>query len=227
MARLPRFVFPGYPHHVVQRGNHDQSVFEAPADYLLYLEWIQEYISRYRVEVWAYCLMPNHVHVVCVPKTETALAQAFNNLHMRYAHYFNGKRSASGQLWRPRFMSCALDTLSVREEVRFIENNPVRVELAARPEDYPWSSARAHVMGLPDPILSDDCFLRTEILDWRDYLANRGDEAMLRRVRERLRTGRPAGDENFLRKLEAIAGRCLEARPKGRPRKARCSVPKE
>ena len=219
MARLARSVFPGYPHHVVQRGNHGRLVFEAHADYLRYLEWIQEYAARYGLEIWAYCLMPSHVHFVCVPKTGTALARVFNNLHMRYAQFFNGKRGAPGQLWRSRFMSCALDNLSVREEIRFIENNPVRTGLAARPEAYPWSSARAHVLGLPDPILSDDCSLTAEFPDWRVYLAGRGEEAVIRRVRERLRTGRPAGDTDFVRKLEAIAGRRLEALPRGRPRK--------
>jgi putative transposase len=220
MARLARSVFPGYPHHVVQRGSHDQPVFEAPTDYLHYLEWFQEYITRYRVEVWAYCLMPNHVHFACVPKSGTALARVLNNLHMRYAQYFNGKRGASGQLWRPRFMSCAMDGPSVREEIRFIESNPVRSGLAAKPEEYAWSSARAHVLSQPDPILSDDCPLTAEITDWRGYLSGRGEEAIVQRTRERLRTGRPAGDMDFVRKLEAIAGRRLGALPRGRPRKS-------
>jgi putative transposase len=219
MARLARSVFPGYPHHVVQRGSHDRLVFEAHADYLRYLEWIQKYAARYGLEIWAYCLMPSHVHFVCVPETGTALARVFNNLHMRYTQFFNGKRGAPGQLWRSRFMSCALDGPSVREEIRFIENNPVRARLAERPEDYPWSSARAHVLGLPDPILSNDCSLTAEFPDWRAYLAGRGEEAVIRRVRERLRTGRPAGDRDFVRQLETIAGRRLESLPRGRPKK--------
>jgi putative transposase len=143
---------------------------------------------------------------------------------MRYAQYFNGKHAAHGHLWRARFMSCALDDRSVREEVRFIETNPVRLGLAARPEDYPWSSARSHATAAPDPLLSDGCFLTTEIPDWRVYLEGRGDEPVLRRVRERLRTGRPAGDAEFVRKLEGIVGRRLEALPRGRPRKNRVST---
>ncbi|MBM3305817.1 MAG: hypothetical protein FJY79_07760 [Candidatus Aminicenantes bacterium] len=142
-----------------------------------------------------------------------------NTLHMRYAQYYNGKHEANGRLWRPRFMSSVLDLAGVREEVRFVENNPVRWGIAVRAEDYTWSSARAHVTGEPDPVLSDGCFLEAEIPDWRAYLAGRGEEAVVGRTRACLKIGRPSGDAEFVRALEAIAGRRLGALPRGRPRK--------
>jgi len=219
MARLARSIILGYPHHVTQRGNYDQPVFEAEADYRHYLDWLREYTERYNIDIWAYCLMPNHVHFVCVPKAEDALARAFNTLHMRYAQYSNGKRAAHGHLWRGRFMSCALDDRSVHEEVRFIETNPVRAGIVVRAEDYLWSSARSHVTGEPDAVLRNGCFLAAEVPDWRVYLTGRGEEEVVRRVRERLKTGRPAGDVEFVHKLEGIVGRRLEALPRGRPRK--------
>jgi putative transposase len=117
-------------------------------------------------------------------------------------------------------MSCVLDDQSVREEVRFIETNPVRVRRVERAEDYPWSSARSHVTGEPDLALTDGCFLQNEIMNWRAYLSDRGEEAVVKRVRERLKTGRPAGDAEFVHKLEAIVGRRLDALPRGRPKKA-------
>lgn len=221
MARLARATIIGYPHHVVQRGNYDQPVFESEADYRHYLSLLKECVARYAVDIWAYCLMPNHVHLICVPKAEEGLARAFNTVHMRYAQYFNGKRSLHGHLWRARFMSCALDDPSVREEVRFIENNPVRAHLIERAEDYSWSSARAHVTGESDPVLNKGCFLTGDISDWRTYLESRGDEASIGRTRARLRTGRPAGDAEFMRDLERLVGRRLEALPRGRPRKTR------
>jgi putative transposase len=219
MARLARSTFVGYPHHVVQRGNYDQPVFQVESDYRRYLDWVREYAERYRVDIWAYCLMPNHVHFICVPNADDALARAFNTLHMRYAQYFNGKRALHGHLWRARFMSSVLDNRCVHEEVRFIENNPVRMKIVERAEDYPWSSARSHVSGKQDPVLSDGCFLTNEISDWCSYLACRGEEAVVGRVRERLKTGRPAGDAAFVHKLEEIVGRKLMALPRGRPRK--------
>ena len=117
-------------------------------------------------------------------------------------------------------MSCTLDDPSVHEEVRFIETNPVRKGIVERAEDYPWSSARSHVMGTADPLLADGRFFQNVPPDWRAYLAGRGEDLVIRRVRERLKTGRPAGDVSFVRELEGILGRRLEARPRGRPRKS-------
>jgi putative transposase len=220
MARLARCTVPGYPHHVVQRGNYEQNIFGSDDDYRYYLSLLKECADRYAVAIWAYCLMPNHVHVICVPKEGVELARAFNTLHMRYAQYFNGKRSLKGHLWRARFMSCILDDQSVREEVRFIENNPVRTHLVERAEDYPWSSAIAHTEIKSDSVLANTFFLREEISDWRAYLEGAACEALIGRVRSRLKTGRPAGDRQFVKTLEGIVGRRLEASPRGRPRNA-------
>jgi len=233
MTRLARSVVIGYPHAVNQRGNREQAVFGEDADYRRYLEWLREYTARYGVDIWAYCLMPSHVHFVCVPKSEASLARAFNTLHVRYAQYFHKKKGSSGRFWRGRFLSCPLDDPSVFEEVRFIETNPVRAGLVERAEDYPWSSARCHVIGEPDPVLivgsdTDQALNRMAgipmyraIPGWRSYLAVGGDEEVVKRTRERLKTGRPSGDAEFVRKLEGIVGRRLGALPRGRPRKAR------
>jgi putative transposase len=219
MARLARSTIIGYPHQVTQRGNYEQTVFDEEADFRCYLAWLRECADRYHVEIWAYCLMRNHVHYVCVPKAEDSLARAFNTLHMRYAQHFHGKKGLTGHLWKGRFLSCILDEKSVFEEVRYIENNPVRAGLVERAEDYPWSSARHHVFGVSDPVMNDACFLQSEVKDWRTYLAERGDEPVLRRTWQNLKTGRPSGEESFVRGLEEIVGRRLVALPRGRPRK--------
>ena len=220
MARLARSSLVGYPHHVVQRGYRDQPVFETEVDRFRYLDWLGEYAERFGLDILAYCLMPNHVHIICVPRADGALAKSFNATHMRYAQYFNGKRDVTGPLWRPRFMSCILDEPSLLEEIRFVENNPVRAGLVEKAEDYAWSSARNHVRGEPDGLLSDPGLALGAVADWKNYLAGPGEEVLLRRVRERLKTGRPAGDAAFVRGLEGRLGRRLEALPRGRPRKA-------
>jgi putative transposase len=219
MARLSRSTIIGYPHHVMQGGNYDQSVFETEADFRCYHGWISEYSQRYVVDLWAYCLMPNHVHFICVPKAEDALARMFNTVHMRYAQYFHGKKGLKGHLWKGRFLSCILDDRSVFEEVRFIENNPVRSGLVTRAEDYPWSSARHHVLGESDAAIMTGCFLNKEIRDWRAYLTDKPDDSALNRSWQCLKTGRPSGDESFIHGLEEIVGRRLLALPRGRPRK--------
>jgi putative transposase len=112
-----------------------------------------------------------------------------------------------------------LDDRSVFEEVRFIENNPVRAGLVNRAEDYPWSSARHHLLGVTDIVIKDGCFLKGSIQDWRAYLEEKGDLPVLSRIWQSLKTGRPAGDESFVKVLEKILGRRLIAMPRGRPRK--------
>jgi putative transposase len=164
--------------------------------------------------------MPNHVHFVCVPKVDGALALGFNTLNMRYAQYFHKKKGVTGHLWRGRFLSCLLDDTSVFEEIRFIENNPVRAGIVERAEEYPWSSAQDHMGRNAVPVLADYCFVQNEVPDWREYLNGRRDEQVLDRIRRSLKTGRPAGNEEFVKSLEWILGRRLLALPRGRPRKA-------
>jgi putative transposase len=220
MARLPRSTICGYPHQVTQRGNYGQQVFEEEADFRQYLNWAREYADRYCIEIWAYCLMPNHVHFVCVPGADKALALGFNTLNMRYAQYFHKKKGVTGHLWKGRFLSCILDDPSVLEEIRFIENNPVRARIVERAEDYPWSSARSHVCDEPDPILNGCSPISSAGSEWRDYLSDNVDREAIRRVRACLKTGRPAGEKEFVLKIEGILGRRLQAKPRGRPRKS-------
>jgi len=118
-------------------------------------------------------------------------------------------------------MSCTLDDCSALEEIRFVENDPVREGLVGHAEDYPWSSARHHVMVEAHSDIVSDCHLSSEIKDWRTYLTDTANETMLYRTWQNLKTGRPAGDEQFVRKLECILGRKLMAMPRGRPRKSR------
>jgi putative transposase len=204
---------------VTQKGNYGQTVFEDETDFCRYLELMHECTARFGIEVWAYCLMPNHVHFVCVPKSDGALARGFNTLHMRFAQYFNAKKGLTGHLWKGRFLSCMLDDRSAFEEVRFIENNPVRARIVARAEEYPWSSARHHVFGEQDALIRGAVLFKDGIHDWRSYLAGRGDSMILERNWRCLKTGRPAGNPEWVHKLEAILGRRLEALPRGRPRK--------
>lgn len=219
MPRIARAIAAGYPHHITQRGNYRQAIFESDADYQQYLKWLGEYCSKYALKLWAYCLMSNHVHFIGVPMYEDSLARTFNTLHMRYAQYVNQKRGANGHVWQGRFFSCILDEMHLYAAVRYVENNPVRAGIVRRPQDHHWSSAGAHVHNNSDLILSDDCYLTEEIEDWSAYLAEKDDEAMIDSIRINSRTGRPCGDDYFISKTEKLLGRRLAAFPKGRPRK--------
>lgn len=219
MARLARSTIGGFAHLVVQRSHLGNPVFDDDSDFVRYLDWLRHYALCYGLNVWAFCLMPDHVQVICVPDSQGALARTFNCVHMRYTRYFHAKRGATGQLWRPRFLSCILDDQSVYEEIRHLENHPVRAGYVRQAEEYPWSSAQYHVFGNPNPLLTFGFRTYKPIEDWQAYLAVGGDESVLDRTRKCLRTGRPSGSESFIRILEGIKGCRLRALPRGRPRK--------
>src|SRR5512136_131394 len=153
MARIARVVVAGVPHHVVQRGNRRQPVFFSTADYKAYLRLMATWCQRERVEVWAYCLMSNHVHLVAVPDSERGLARAIGEAHRRYTVRVDQRENWRGYLWQGRFSSYPLDEQYLLAAVRYVELNPVRARLVELPWQYPWSSAAAHVRGRDDVLV--------------------------------------------------------------------------
>lgn len=129
MARMARLVVPGYPHHVTQRGNRRQKTFFSIDDYASYIKLLAAAKSKAGVEVWAYCLMPNHVHLVVVPKTESSLAALFSDAHRRYTRRINAREGWKGHLWQERFHSSVMDENYLLSTVRYVELNPVRARL--------------------------------------------------------------------------------------------------
>jgi putative transposase len=321
MARRSRVVIPGLPHHVLQRAAAGRSLFASAPDYAYYLSLVRDQSARFGLDVWAYCLMPDHVHFICVPRAADSLARVFNTVHMKFAlhllrddsarsgparrddtglspalrngdrdvsrHYDahdaarrddtglspalrDGARDASRRdpdardpdardallrdnardpagrvpadrnpsrpgpsrpgpsrpdtsrlrpFSRGRFRSCVLDDTSLFEEVRFVESNPVRKGLVARPWDYEWSSARSRVFGTPDPVLSNRFPLAHAVSDWREYLLGAKLEEVLARARANLKTGRPCGDAEFVSGLELLTCKRLRPARPGRPRR--------
>ena len=221
MARFARVVLTDLPYHVTHRGNRRDDVFFAPEDRDQYRQWLREYADRYGLEIWAYCLMTNHVHFIATPRRPDSLAQTIGRAHMRHARRVNRNQGWSGHLWANRFYSTALDEEHLWTAVKCVELNPVRARLVERGEHYPWSSAKAHVDGVPDPLLSTKRpfpdFER--VGDWDGWLASGLDEAEEKLLRANTYTGRPTGGENFVAKLEHLLGRLL--RPEKRGRKAR------
>src|SRR3954471_3063788 len=129
MARLPRVVVVDVPHHVTQRGNARQIILATHADRLIYMALLREYAQLYRLSLLGYCLMSNHVHLIAVPHTETALAESLKQVHGRYAACWNGQQSSTGHVWQGRFYSCPLDEGHLWEGLRYVELNPVRAGL--------------------------------------------------------------------------------------------------
>jgi putative transposase len=215
MARMARVVIPGYPHHVTQRGNRRQTVFFSDADYLHYIDLMAEYTALSETEVWAYCLMPNHVHLVMVPKHEDGLRAALGEAHRRYTRRINFRNGWRGHLWQERFHSFVMDERYLLATVRYVELNPVKAKLCREPCDWPWSSARAHLEGKDGRLVNVRPMLE-RVRDWSSYLSS-GDLVESDEVIERhTRTGRPLGSEAFVERLEVATGRSLAPKPPGR-----------
>ncbi len=219
MPRIARAVAVGFPHHITQRGNYRQRVFEGDDDYRQYLEWLQFYGKKYSLKIWAYCLMGNHVHFIVVPMAVDSMSRTFNTLHMRYSQYFNRRHEDKGHLWQGRYYSCALDEPHLYAGIRYVENNPVKARIVKRAEQYTWSSARAHVKRIADLVLAGDCYLVESIDDWSTYLREKEDAVLIGDIRNSTKTGRPCGDDSFIEKIEKRLGRKLAAFSRGRPQK--------
>ena len=213
MARLARVVAPGLPHHITQRGNRRQDSFFNDDDYRVYLDLMAEWCAHYGVSIWAYCLMPNHVHLIAVPETERALGLAIGEAHRRYTRRVNFREGWRGHLWQGRFASFPMDERHLLAAARYVELNPVRAGITRRPEDYAWSSARAHLAGRDDRLVKAGPLLDM-VGDWAAFLAGGlgEDEGSVRRKHER--SGRPLGGAGFIERLETELGRPLK---KGKP----------
>ncbi|MDF1586090.1 transposase [Marinimicrococcus flavescens] len=214
MARLARVVVPGLPHHVTQRGNRRQKVFFGADDYALYKRLLREHARAAGVEIWAWCLMPNHVHLILVPPTAAALAMALREAHRRYTAHVNRRHGWTGWLWQGRFASAVLDQPHLLAAARYIERNPVRAGLAAHPGGWPFSSARAHLRRRSDGLVRTKPLLDL-VPDWQAFLAADPPDDTVQALRRAQRTGRPLGDEAFLLALEEKLGRRLRRRKPG------------
>ena len=218
MPRLARLVLPGLPHHVTQRGNRRQRTFFADSDYRLYKRYLAEACEETGTAVWAWCLMPNHVHLILVPTASEGLAATVGPAHLRYTRAINAREGWTGHLWQGRFASFVMDERHLTACARYVELNPVRAGLVERAEDWIWSSARAHLSGRPDG-LTDPAPLLDRWPNWRAMLDTSLADADLGAIRARERSGHPLCEPNFLESLAAATGRRLAAAPRGRPRR--------
>lgn len=218
MPRIARIIAPGIPHHVTQRGNRRMDTFFGNEDYQAYLALMAEWCRKCNVTVWAYCLMPNHVHLVAVPESADGLRRAIGEAHRRYSSAVNRRQKWTGHLWQGRFSSFPMDEKYLLAAVKYIEMNPVRAQLVADPYLWQWSSARAHAEG-NDNLLVKVAPLLELVGDWKVFLAD-PDEEDAEKIRGHERTGRALGEDFFLDLLEANLQRAVKPRKAGRKKKS-------
>jgi len=227
MPRRARVVIPEMAHHVTQRGNYQQIVFDQQDDFRKYAYWMAEYACKYHVKILAYCLMRNHVHFIVVPANSSSLARLFNHVHMLYSQYKNAQKKTTGHLWQGRFYSCVLSEEHLYRAVRYVEQNPVRARIVDKPWEYSWSSAREHLNMERHPIIktTDSVgFTRLDnIVNWKDYLQE-DDSNMFDEIRKKTRKGLAVGSKEFMMGLERKFGFKLSEKKVGRPKNRALSL---
>jgi putative transposase len=214
MARLPRVVAPGLPHHVTQRGNRRQQTLFSDEGYAEYRGLLAESCHSCGTEGLADCLMPNHVHLILVPADVFGLRDALGEAHRQYTRMINFREDWKGHLWRERFHSFVMDERHLLAAARYVERNPVSARLCARAQDWGWSSAAAHFAGRDDRLVSVRPLLEL-VPDWEAFIGEGDDERFNELLRGHASTCRPLGSDTVVESLERQLARSLKRKRPG------------
>jgi len=204
------------PYHLTQRGNAKQRVFFADADYRMYLDLLRRYSAAHGLAVWAYCLMPNHVHLIVVPQHKTSMAKALGRTHAEYARYFNLTQRSCGHVWQARYFSCPLERAHLWRALAYVEQNPLRAGLVEDVQAYRWSSVTSHLGGLDPAGIVDLAAWRQEYTPerWKEVLRTTiGDEQLAERIRAETLLGRPLDQPAFIEQPESRTVYFLRPKP--------------
>lgn len=190
MPRTARIIVPGAPHHVTQRGNRREPIFFEDGDQAIYLRILSAQARQRGVGIWAYCLMPNHVHLILTPTDATGLASAVGETHRRYTNFINGRAGWTGHLFQARYASVAMSEAHFLTAARYVALNPVRARLVERAVDWRWSSVHAHLTGRDDGIVTVAPLLE-RVGCFAETLDTQADDPVFVALRSAEITGRP------------------------------------
>ena len=229
MPRLPRYVIPGQPQHIIQRGNNRNVIFAAEMDYLFYLDKLGELSRRLDCDLHAYVLMTNHVHLLITPQEEGGVGKALQMMGRYYVQYFNHTYQRTGTLWEGRYKATLIDSETyLLTCMRYIELNPVRAGMVNHPSEYPWSSYRYNALGKPDPLLTPHLqYRRLGKTDeerqaaYRQLFRRHIPEASLAEIRETTNKGWVLGNDRFKQRIQKQLERRVEPAARGGDRKSK------
>lgn len=226
MPRRTRMYLSGLSYHVIQRGNNREVCFIEPENYLYYLELWKELSIRYGVSVHAYVLMTNHVHFLVTPDNEVAISNTTKVVGSRYAQYINKKYRRTGTLWEGRHRASLVQSdRYLLTCMRYIELNPVRAQMVARPEEYRWSSYGANAWGGRTWLQRHEEYLRLGSSPearghaYRELFRTQLNEEDLHLIRKAAHYCQPVGNDRFREEIERKYGLKLGQMKGGRPRK--------
>jgi putative transposase len=233
MARLPRLSLPGYPHHIIQRGNNRQAIFATAADYRFLLDLLNTHSRQFQVAVHAYVLMSNHFHLLLTPQDAQGLPRMMQAVGRSYVQYFNRKQQRSGTLWEGRYRSTVLQTERyLLQCMAYIDLNPVRAGMVTGPQEYPWSSyghntgQRADRLVSPHPLyweMGNTPFAREA--NYQAWVQAGVDGSAQQALTDATLSGWALGDADFVADLQKRTERRISKSKVGRPQIARAALP--
>jgi putative transposase len=197
MPRRARLVVPHAPHHITQRGNRREPVFFEDGDHLRYLAFLKNGAEKSETAIWAYCLMPNHVHIIAVPSHLDGLRAMFAEAHRQYTTFINRRHKWTGHLWQGRFGSVVMDEKHLAAALRYVSLNPVRAGLADSPEAWPFSSVKAHLTGKSDGLVQVQPIL-SRFPDFKSLIMQPEFTGEYKSLRRSETTGRPLGSKEWI-----------------------------
>jgi len=227
MARLVRVSPVGVPQHIVQRGNDRQICFGGEEDMKAYLNWLKEFSKKYNVDVHAWVLMTNHVHLLCTPQEEGGVSRMMQSIGRMYVRYYNNTYQRSGTLWEGRFKSSLVQSERYLLELyRYIELNPVRADMVDDPAEYSWSSYACNALGIETELQtphSEYLLLgktKEERVDnYRTLFKAQVSTELLKEIRGSMSKGLALGSDRFKAQIEALTDKRVTPRNSGRPHK--------
>ena len=225
MARLARVAPVGVPQHIIQRGNNRQTCFASDDDFVAYLGWLKEYAEKFEVEVHAWVLMTNHVHLLCTPTSENAISLMMQALGRQYVRYFNYSYKRTGTLWEGRYKSCIVHAENYLLALyRYIELNPVRANMVQDPANYVWSSYQINALGKVSSLCTPhDLYVNLgadkaeRAQSYQTLFKSHVDGELLNDIRQAANTGMALGHEKFKQEIEQLTNRRQFAQKRGRP----------
>jgi len=228
MARLPRFVLPGFPQHVIQRGNNRQTILRDEEDYWFLWARLCDAADKFHCDIHAYVLMPDHFHLLLTPWQEDGIGKLMQYTGRYFVQHVNGRYHRQGTLWEGRYRATLLDPDDLLLPVsRYIETNAVRAELVSAAEEYDWSSYAANALGHDDELTSPHQVYRALAESpARRQQAYRAqfEYPLSRQVIERIRAATNKawvlGDEHFCQAIEDKLNRRARPRPRGGDRRS-------
>ncbi len=226
MARLPRVSPIGVAQHIIQRGNNHQVCFTQQQDYAAYISWLKNYSDKFSVNIHAWVLMTNHVHLLCTPQSNNGVSAMMQSLGRQYVRYFNDTYKRTGTLWEGRFKSCLVqDEQYLLQLYRYIELNPVRANMVDDPANYPWSSYQINGLGKESTLCTPHALYLSlgkdssaQQTNYRQLFSSRIDGKLIDNIRHNTNRGMAIGNERFKQELEALTGKRMQPSKRGRPK---------